>query len=527
VLKPGSWTRRLFDLVESGSLAPDLAPVAMRDYLNPSLDTTISATGQLIYQLGINPDQWERLRKEPELARNAANEAVRMASPVRSFSRHTSREVEIDGYLIPEGARVMMLFASANRDETVFANPDKFDISRNPRHHVGFGSGIHMCVGQHLAQMEMIALLNSMIPRVRDIQVGDPVVALNNTIYGFGRLPTAFIADAKVAKAAPRVPSNAAETRTLAARIVNRTDVAVDIVGLTFEPEPGVTFPEWSPGSHIDVYIDEGLVRQYSLTGRQEKGRFCIAVQLEPQSTGGSRALHARLSEGSRVTISQPRNHFPLHEDVAFHALFSGGIGLTPILSMAWHLHNLGRDFIWHVSARTRTRLAWADLLTTLPFGDKIHFHFDDEGKEQALDATGVLSALSPQAHIYICGPKGYMDFITRTASSVGLTDDRIHLEHFGAEIDVNGDPFTVIAHHSGRRIEVAADESILDALNREGYEIETSCRNGVCGTCLTKVLEGKPDHRDMVLTVTEKAENSKIAVCCSRSKSSTLVLDL
>jgi cytochrome P450 len=193
MLKPGSWTRRLFDLVAQGLLAPELAPVAMRDYLNPSLDTTISAAGQLIYQLGSNRDQWELLRQRPELARNAANEAVRMASPVRSFARHTSRDVDIAGIRIPEGARVMMLFACANRDHRVFEHPDKFDITRHPRHHLGFGRGIHMCVGQHLAQMEMVALLEAMIPRVKEIEVGDPVVAMNNTIYGFASLPTTFV----------------------------------------------------------------------------------------------------------------------------------------------------------------------------------------------------------------------------------------------------------------------------------------------------------------------------------------------
>ncbi|MBD9596880.1 cytochrome P450/oxidoreductase [Ensifer sp. ENS05] len=527
LLKQGSWTRRLFELVEAGALAPDLAPVAMRDYLNPSLDTTISATGQLIYQLGRNADQWRRLRAEPELARNAANEAVRMASPVRSFSRHTSRQVNIDGCIIPEGARVMMLFASANRDERVFENPDSFDISRNPRHHVGFGSGIHMCVGQHLAQMEMIALLKSMIPRVSEIIVGDPVVALNNTIYGFGNLPTTFVADRTAPRATSRPSSAPVPVRTLSARIAKREAVAEDVVALTLEPEGSESFPAWTPGAHIDLYIDEGLVRQYSLTGRNEQGRFQIAVQLDAHSTGGSRAVHSRLVKGSSVTISQPRNHFVLHEDVPFHALFSGGIGLTPILSMAWHLHNLGRDFVWHVSARTRSRLAWADILPTLPFAERIRLHFDDGEADQVFNAETELSGLPQNAHLYICGPKGYMAHVTDTAREVGVNDERVHLEHFGAEIDVNGDPFTIVANRSGRRIKVGPDETILSALNREGYAIETSCRNGVCGTCLTRVVEGKPDHRDMVLTVTEKAEGAKIAVCCSRSKSSVLVLDI
>jgi len=199
--KPGSWSRRLYDLVDKGELAAELAPVCMRDYLNPSLDTTISATGQLIWQLGANPEQWSLLRANPSLARNAANEAVRLASPVRSFSRHTSRQIEVEGYAIPEGARVMMLFASANRDERVFERPDAFDITRNPRHHLGFGKGIHMCMGMHLAELEMVALLRAMIPRVQEIRVGTPVVALNNTIYGFKELPVRFIAANEAATA--------------------------------------------------------------------------------------------------------------------------------------------------------------------------------------------------------------------------------------------------------------------------------------------------------------------------------------
>ena len=191
-MKPKSWSKRLFDLVDEGKLAPDLAPVAMRDYLNPSLDTTISATGQLIYQIGRHPHQWARLREQPNLANAAVNEAVRLASPVRNFCRHASRDIEIGGVAIPEGARVMMVFASANRDERVFAQADEFDIARRGRRHLGFGLGVHMCVGQHLAQLEMVSLIEAMIPRVKEVRVGEPEIALNNTIYGFSKLPCRF-----------------------------------------------------------------------------------------------------------------------------------------------------------------------------------------------------------------------------------------------------------------------------------------------------------------------------------------------
>lgn len=138
-LKPGSWTARIVELANAGTIDPDLAPFAIRDYINPSLDTTISATGQLIYQLGRSPDQWERLKQAPELVLNAVNEAVRLGTPIRSFSRHTTKEVAIDGVAIHAGARVMMLFAAANRDERAFPDPDRFDISRSPKRHLDDG----------------------------------------------------------------------------------------------------------------------------------------------------------------------------------------------------------------------------------------------------------------------------------------------------------------------------------------------------------------------------------------------------
>jgi cytochrome P450 len=191
-LKPGSWSKRLFELAADGKLADDLAPVAMRDYLNPSLDTTISAAGQLIYQLGRHPDLWAALRAGAALPRDAVNEAIRLGSPVRSFCRHASRDVEIGDVTIPKDARVMMMFASANRDERAFERPDEFDLARRGRRHLGFGLGVHMCVGQHLAQLEMISLIEAMVARVKTLRVGEPIVAMNNTIYGFAALPCAF-----------------------------------------------------------------------------------------------------------------------------------------------------------------------------------------------------------------------------------------------------------------------------------------------------------------------------------------------
>jgi len=194
---------------------------------------------------------------------------------------------------------------------------------------------------------------------------------------------------------------------------------------------------------------------------------------------------------------------------------------------MAWRLHELGRSFTWHISARSRSRVPFSKELDALPFRDSIVLHIDDEQNGKLLEASDILRSASDDCDVYVCGPRGYMAFIEEAARRAGVTKERLHQEHFGAEIDTTGSPFTVVAARSGLSIEVGCTETILSALQREGIEVETACQNGVCGTCLTKVIEGRPDHRDMVLTDVEKASNEMIAVCCSRSRSRILKLDV
>lgn len=190
-LKPGSWTRRICDMGQSGALDPELVPFVIRDYINPSLDTTISAIGHMIAHLGQDPESYAALRADRSLVATAAHEAVRIGTPIRSFSRHAARTIEIGGVTIPEGARVMMLYASANRDEAMFPAPDRFDIRRrNVRRHLGFGAGIHMCVGMHLALLEIECLLTALLDQVAALSVTPGAMTANNTICAYSRLPT-------------------------------------------------------------------------------------------------------------------------------------------------------------------------------------------------------------------------------------------------------------------------------------------------------------------------------------------------
>jgi cytochrome P450 len=189
-LKPGSWSHRITEMAAHGEIDPEIVPFSIRDYINPSLDTTISAIGHFIYHAGSNPDTWAKLKEDPSLALNAAHEAIRIGTPIRSFSRHTSKPVEIAGHQIPKGARVMMLYASANRDETVFTQAGQFNIERrNARRHLAFGAGIHMCAGMHLALLEIECLILAMTQQMPAVQVGKPTIAMNNSICAFAKLP--------------------------------------------------------------------------------------------------------------------------------------------------------------------------------------------------------------------------------------------------------------------------------------------------------------------------------------------------
>lgn len=191
-LRPDGWAARLYDAVDAGRIEASDVTGMLIDYVAPSLDTTILGTGHLLLQLGRHPDQWDRVRNDPTLIPRAIHEALRLESPVRAFSRLAVEEYVVDGTAIPAGDRVLIMYAAANRDERRYADPDRFDVTRDAKDHLGFGHGVHRCAGSYLAELEMEALLRAMVARVRDIEVGEPELALNNVLRGYRRFRASF-----------------------------------------------------------------------------------------------------------------------------------------------------------------------------------------------------------------------------------------------------------------------------------------------------------------------------------------------
>jgi vanillate monooxygenase ferredoxin subunit len=315
----------------------------------------------------------------------------------------------------------------------------------------------------------------------------------------------------------------------LKVKVLRRKQEAQDIASFELVREDGSALPAFSAGSHIDVQVPGGLTRQYSLCNDMgEQHRYRIAVLRDANSRGGSAGMHDALKEGDTLTISAPRNHFPL---VHAHRtlLFAGGIGVTPLLCMAQRLATTGGDFVLHYCTRSPQRTAFRDEIAASPFAGNVQFHFDDGDAAQKLDLEAVLRQPHPGTHLYVCGPSGFIDWVEQTAARCGWGKDQVHVEHFGAaRQDTAGDrPFQVKIASSGAVVEVPADQTVVQALQAHGVEILTSCEQGVCGTCITRVLQGECDHRDLYFTDDEKAKNDQFTPCCSRAKSSMLVLDL
>ncbi|WP_342131112.1 PDR/VanB family oxidoreductase [Hydrogenophaga sp. OTU3427] len=319
-------------------------------------------------------------------------------------------------------------------------------------------------------------------------------------------------------------------TPPLAVRVQRKRLEALDICSFELVGIDAPVLPAFAAGSHIDVFLPNGLTRQYSLCNpAEERHRYVIGVLKDPASRGGSRAMHETVHEGDVLRVGPPRNQFALHEQATRSLLLAGGIGITPILCMAERLSRLDADFEMHYSARSRERMAFDGRIAQSGFADRVHRHFDDGAPAEKLDLPALLSDPDAGTHLYVCGPKGFIDAVLRTAREAGWPEARLHHEFFAAEpTTLAGDTaFELRLARSKRWIMVAPDQTATAALAAAGVPVPTSCEQGICGTCVTPVLQGTPDHRDQFLTAAEQAHNDRFTPCCSRAKSAFLVLDL
>jgi ferredoxin-NADP reductase/phenylpropionate dioxygenase-like ring-hydroxylating dioxygenase large terminal subunit len=315
---------------------------------------------------------------------------------------------------------------------------------------------------------------------------------------------------------------------TIPVMIARVTREAERVVALDLVACDGGELPEFAAGAHIDVHVATGIVRQYSLCGDPaDRSRYRIAVLLEAASRGGSATIHDAFHAGRRVRITAPRNNFALDAAAPRHVLVAGGIGVTPLIAMAHALHRAGADFTLHYCAHSRETAPFLAELEASPFRDAIDIHLGADKAAPRFDAAAVL-AREAGAHVYVCGPARLQDQVAAAAAGLAWETARVHRERFTADVDRGGDPFTVVAARGGITVEVPPGRGIAQVLAEHGVAIPISCEQGVCGTCVTRVLKGEVDHRDLFLTDAEKATHERMTVCCSRARAGeVLVLDV
>jgi len=296
--------------------------------------------------------------------------------------------------------------------------------------------------------------------------------------------------------------------------------------------EDGITLPPFDAGSHIDLHLPSGIIRQYSLSNDPvETNRYVVGILRDEQGRGGSKEVHQAFRVGDSLLTSHPRNHFQLDESAKRVVLLAGGIGITPLKSMGHRLKTLGIPFELHYCARSQENIAFPQELQDLSGSGEIQFHLDGGVPSNGLNISEMIEGLEAGTHLYYCGPVGFMKACAQAAKE--RSDLHVHFEHFKvpekeegqSKVITDESELAIQIQSTGQKIALSRSESLIDVLAKLGVEVSTSCQSGLCGTCKTRYISGDVEHGDCILSDAEHAEY--LTPCISHIKSGTLVLDL
>ncbi|MBN9111700.1 MAG: cytochrome P450/oxidoreductase [Pseudonocardia sp.] len=490
------------------------------------VDTTTSLTGSTLVWLSAHPQERQRLIDDPDLLTDATEEFLRAFAPSQSMARTVMADTEIGGCPVARGERVLIPWVAANHDPAVFDDPETIRLDRDARRHLSFGIGTHRCAGAHLARAMFGEMMRQVLTRLPDfvIDAGRAVpYPTRGNQTGWDALPATFTPGPRLG-AAPST-SIATDLRVEVTGVEKKAD---DVIALTMAAADGSPLPDWAPGSHVELHLPSGRIRQYSLCGHPESPTWTVAVLRAEAGRGGSKEVHDVVRDGLALTVRGPRNRFPL-VDAPGHLLLAGGIGVTPLLAIARDLVARGQRPRMVYGGRTRSSMAFADELTAL-LGDDLRLVPQDTDGIPNLAA--LVAATEPGTAIYCCGPSVMIDAATVVCEAAGRSAD-LHVERFTAPSDqpvwdTSGDrAFGVVLARTGRTVTVPADQRLIDALREEIPTLSYDCEQGYCGACETRVLDGTPEHRDTVLTDDDRASGATMIVCVGRARSASLTLDL
>ena len=498
------------------------------------VESTAGLTGTLFKLLAENPDQRALLRENPALIPDAVEEAIRLATPLQLVGRTTAREVTLHGVSIPAGGRVVLVYGAANRDEHRFTEPDRFDVTRGRFRHLGFGEGMHGCLGAPLARLEAKVALEEALPVLGDYTIGAPPERYRTTpnMYVWDHLHLSFPVAGEhehhphVETVQHHTTSVTVVTREFEAdvRVESKQEVAEGVVAVTLRQIADEPLPRWSPGAHVDLILDGVPTRQYSLCGDPADHHvWRLGVLRDPAGGGGSRYVHDQLRAGDTIRVRGPRNNFELADSPRYQFI-AGGIGITPILPMIAAAEAASAE--WQLLYGGRQRASMAFLGELARYGDCVTVAPQDE--TGLLDLDSLLGTPQPGTLVYCCGPEPLLAAVEERCHA--WPSRSLHVERFSARpltAPVRAEAFEVELAQSELTLTIPPDRSILDVVEEAGVGVLSSCAEGTCGTCETAVLSGLPDHRDSVLTEEERRAGDCMMICVSRSCTARLVLDL
>jgi cytochrome P450/ferredoxin-NADP reductase len=504
--------------------------------LSAATDAPAALLSNCIAVLDKFPALQRVLAEHPEKIANFVEEVLRYESPAQNLSRQTTAAVTLAGVTIPADSRVMVLMASANRDERVFDDPDSFDIDRGftaENKILTFGEGIHSCMGAPLARLTARVMLETMLDGTEFRIAGMPERWVKQMVRGFSRLPVEFISSSQPVEHLTGAVQHhrtkltlASATRELETRVrVERKDqVAEGVVALTLHAVDEGPLPRWEPGAHVDLILDGAPTRQYSLCG-DPADDSCVRLGIlrDPGGRGSSLYVHDQLQTGDTVQVRGPRNNFPLVPSPRY-LFIAGGIGITPVLTMVRAAEAAGADWQLVYGGRQRTSMAFLDELAA--YGDRVSVRPQDE--TGLLDLDSLLGEPQPGTKVYCCGPEPLLAAVEERCKAWPARS--LHVERFVPKAltePVLTEAFDVYLAQSELTLTIPPDRSILSVVEDAGVEVLYSCSEGTCGTCETGVLQGVPDHRDSVLDEEEQQAGDRMMICVSRSCTSRLVLDI
>ena len=534
----------MYETIRQHLLHPDVVPESylrsmMMAILAAAHETTSNATANAFLTLLTHRKAWEDICANPALIPNAVEECLRVAGSIIAWRRQATADTQVGGVHIPKGGKLLLVQASANFDPRHFENPDEVDVYRESAvEHLTFGYGAHQCMGKNIGRMQMRVFLEEFAQRLPHMQLvaGQKMDYLSNTSFrGPSELwvqwepahnPERLKAGPAAASAVFYIgpPVKDSITRTLVLK--DKQPESDGTVRLVFADLQGGALPAWSAGAHVDL-VAGGFRRKYSLCGNpDDRSTLQVVVQREADGRGGSRYFCDTLQPGDALQLAGPKNLFRLDETGERYLLIAAGIGITPMLAMADRLQRLGKPYALHYAGRSRMQMALLDRLER-EHGAQLRIYAKSEG--QRMDLPALLASIGDGDRVYACGPNRLIDALEILAAS--WPAGRLHYEHFSGEGSglqpEKEHVFVVELQDSKMQVTVPRDRTLLQALQAAGVDVPCDCGEGLCGTCEVAVVEGEVDHRDKVLTHSERATHKRMMACCSRAVGQKIVLAL